>query len=114
MPFFKLDEIDFTEPFPGFRGRFVHSRHMTVVHFQIEEGAVLPEHAHMQEQIANVLEGTFEMTIEGEAQVLVPGSVAVIPSNARHSGRALTDCRIVDVFHPVREDYRELAARLTE
>lgn len=114
MPFFDLDAIDVTEPFPGFQGRFVHSRHMTVAHFQIEEGAVLPEHAHMQEQIANVLEGTFEFTIEGESQVLGPGSVAVIPSNARHSGRALTDCRIVDVFHPVREDYRELAARLTE
>lgn len=23
-----------------------------------------------------------------------------------HSGRALTDCRVIDVFYPVREDYR--------
>jgi quercetin dioxygenase-like cupin family protein len=33
------------------------------------------------------------------------GSVAVIPSNARHSGKAVTACRILDVFYPLREDY---------
>lgn len=35
-----------------------------------------------------------------------PGGVAVVPSNATHSGRALSACRFVDVFQPVREDYR--------
>ena len=34
------------------------------------------------------------------------GEVAVIPSGAVHSGRALTQCRFLDVFHPVREDYK--------
>ena len=29
----------------------------------------------------------------------------MIPSNATHSGRAITACRILDVFYPLREDY---------
>ena len=40
------------------------------------------------------------------AAVLTPGTVALIPSGVRHSGRAVTDCQLLDVFHPVREDYR--------
>jgi len=46
------------------------------------------------------------MTVAGETRLLEPGMVAVIPPEARHSGRALADCYILDVFYPVREDYR--------
>ena len=34
------------------------------------------------------------------------GDVLVIPGDAKHSGRAHTGCRILDVFSPVREEYR--------
>ena len=53
-----------------------------------------------------VVAGKFEMTLDGETLQLEKGKVAVIPANAKHSGRALTDCEIMDVFYPVREDYR--------
>jgi len=56
--------------------------------------------------VANIIEGEFELTIDNETKILKPGDVAVIPSNAVHSGKAITDCRILDVFYPVREDYR--------
>ncbi len=100
-----LDEASEHEPIPGFRVRFVHSASMTFAYWNIAEGSVLPEHSHVHEQVAHCLEGTFELVIAGTVHVLRPGSVGIIPSNAIHSGRALTDCRIVDAFHPVREDY---------
>jgi quercetin dioxygenase-like cupin family protein len=78
---------------------------MTFVFWEVEEGALLPEHSHMHEQVAHVIEGQFEITVDGETTVLEAGTVFVIPPHAVHSGRALTACRIVDSFAPVREDY---------
>ncbi|MCH8876294.1 MAG: cupin domain-containing protein [Chloroflexi bacterium] len=53
-----------------------------------------------------VLEGEFELTVAGKSMLVRPGVVAVIPADAKHSGRAVTDCIAIDVFYPVREDYR--------
>jgi quercetin dioxygenase-like cupin family protein len=106
MHLVKLADLEPRTPVPGFTVRFVHSEHMTQAYWEIDEGAALPEHSHVHEQVAQVIEGEFELTVEGETFRLEPGLVAVIPSGARHSGRALTRCRIIDAFAPVREDYR--------
>jgi quercetin dioxygenase-like cupin family protein len=92
---------------PGFVGRFLHSDTMTFALWEIAAGSPLPEHSHPHEQVVHLYEGEFEMTVEGKTRRMKGGSVFAIPSNARHSGRAITDCRILDVFCPVREDYRE-------
>lgn len=106
MPFIKLTEIEEIEKIPGYRVRFIHSDTMTFAHWTIQAGAPLPEHSHVHEQVATVIEGEFELTVNGETQVLRPGMVAVIPSNAVHSGHAVTNCKIIDAFYPIREDYR--------
>jgi quercetin dioxygenase-like cupin family protein len=92
---------------PGFVGRFAHSDNMTFVLWEIAAGATLPEHSHIHEQVVHLYEGEFEMTVEGKTMRLSSGMVYAIPSNARHHGRALTDCRVMDVFYPFREDYRD-------
>ena len=79
---------------------------MTFAHWDIEPGALLPEHSHVHEQVCNVIQGEFELTIDGESRVLKAGDVGIIPSNAVHSGRAVTQCHVIAVFHPIREDYR--------
>ena len=106
MPFLNLDELEEKQMVPGFKGHFVHSENMTFAYWDIEAGAVLPEHSHPHEQVASMIAGEFELTVNGETKVLRPGSVAIVPSDAVHSGRAITICRIIDVFYPVREDYR--------
>ncbi|MEF8794918.1 MAG: cupin domain-containing protein [Salinivenus sp.] len=107
MPFFTLDDLDRSEEIPGFLGAFLHSENMTVANWSVEAGAEFPEHAHPHEQISVVTEGEFELTLDGETDVLREGRVAVIPAHTPHSGRAVTDCEIIDVFSPVREDYRQ-------
>ena len=106
MPFLTSSEIVEREPFPGYKGRFIHGLQMTIADWTIAEGARFPEHSHPHEQIVHVLDGTFELTVGTETRVLQPGTAAVIPPGTRHGGRALSACRLIDVFHPVREDYR--------
>jgi quercetin dioxygenase-like cupin family protein len=106
MPFVELNQSHAREIFPGFKAHLVHSANMTFAHWTIKAGATLPEHAHVHEQVVNMIEGIFELTITGETRKLGQGSVAIIPSNALHSGKAITDCRIIDAFYPIREDYR--------
>ena len=106
MPFINLTSIDQQELIPGFSVRFVHSEKMTLAYWDIKAGSVLPEHSDPHEQVAaQVISGEFELSLEGETRVMRPGDVAVIPSNAIHSGKAITDCQLLDVFSPVREDY---------
>jgi quercetin dioxygenase-like cupin family protein len=66
----------------------------------------MPEHSHLHEQVAHVLKGQFALTVNGEMALLEPGTVAVIPPFAKHGGRALTACELLDVFTPEREDYK--------
>ncbi len=106
MSLYNWNDTEERELVPGFRARFVHTDQMTFALWTIEAGASLPGHAHPHEQVANILEGRFELTVGGETWTLEPGMIGVVPPNVPHSGKASTDCRILDVFYPVREDYR--------
>jgi len=106
MRFIDLDKINKKEILPGFEGKFIHTNNMTVVYWNIQAGSQLPEHSHHNEQITTIIEGEFVLTSEGETRNVKPGDVAIFPSNVKHSGKALTDCYIMDVFYPVREDYK--------
>lgn len=97
---------DTRDLFAGGRVNFTHATAMTLAEWRFEAGAQLPEHSHPHEQISMLLSGEFELTVSGEVYRLLPGSTVVIPSNVRHSGRAIADAHLIDVFHPVREDYR--------
>ncbi len=102
----KLENIEPREIAKGFRARFVHTESFTLSFIEVVAGSILPEHHHVHEQTSQVVSGEFEMVIGGKTVLLKPGSVVVIPSNVPHSGRALTNCTIQDVFCPVREDYK--------
>lgn len=102
----QLNSIEEREIVPGFFGKLVHSESMTMAYWRIEQGSKLPEHSHPHEQVVNMLEGAFELILDGSSFHLKAGDVLVIPSNVPHSGFATSDARILDVFSPVREDYR--------
>ncbi len=107
MPKYDLLNIPQTELVPGYHVRFVHTDNMTFAYWNIDRDAALPEHSHPHEQVANLIAGEFELTVDGVPHLLKPGMVFVIPGNVRHTGKALTDCQIIDVFYPTREDYRK-------
>ena len=70
-----------------------------------------PPHAHPEEQISIVREGTMEITVGDITRMVVPGDVIIFPSDVPHSGRtADVACRLIDTFSPPREGLREVIA----
>jgi quercetin dioxygenase-like cupin family protein len=103
---YSLDALTSREPMPGFHGRFIHTDNMSFAYWDIEAGAILPEHSHPHEQVVNMLDGELELVVDGVSHSLRAGDVLAIPGGAVHSGRSLTPCRVLDVFWPVRMDYK--------
>lgn len=103
---FKLATIPSKEIMPGYHGKLVHTENMSIAFWEVEQGAVVPEHSHKNEQIMQVLEGQFEFTLEGKTKTYQPGDLVVIGPHKKHSGKALTPCRLMDVFSPAREEYK--------
>jgi quercetin dioxygenase-like cupin family protein len=101
-----LNDLSVREIFPGLRARVVHSARVSESWVEADAGAGFPEHQHPHEQIVNMLEGELEITVGGITHLLTPGCVLVIPPDVPHSGRAITACRVLDVFAPTRDEYR--------
>jgi quercetin dioxygenase-like cupin family protein len=105
MPIVDITKLRVTERLPGWRGRYFHTASMTFAHYDFRSGASIHEHFHPEEEVYEVIEGELEITIDGQAQRLRPGLAAVVPSNARHSVKALTDGRVIIVDHPARPEF---------
>lgn len=101
-----LDHLPEREIWPGFHGKLIHTDHMTFAYWRIDQGAQIHKHAHHHEQVVNMLEGEFELIVDGQSTVCRPGDIIVIPSNVPHEGTAISNCKILDVFSPSREDYK--------
>ena len=52
MAFFEVQALPVREFIPGFSGRAIHTENVTVMQWEIESGAELPEHSHKHEQVS--------------------------------------------------------------
>ena len=91
---------------PGITGYYAHGDKHTFGYVEIKKGSIVPEHQHPQEQITYIIEGRLDMIIGSRPCSLTPGAYYIIPSNTPHSALAITDCKVIDTFSPVREDYK--------
>lgn len=105
MPFIDTRSLDVIERLPGWRGRYFHSPSMTFAHYDFTRGASIHEHYHPEEEVYEVIEGELELTIDGVAEIARTGVVAIVPANARHSVKALTDGRAIVVDYPRRDGF---------
>lgn len=91
---------------PGIIGHYAHGDSLTFGYVELEKGSSIPEHKHVQEQITFIIDGQLDMIIGGKACTLKNGMYYVIPSNVPHSAIAVTPCKVIDAFSPVRNDYK--------
>ena len=63
---------------------------------RLPQGAATEPHFHkLSEEFYFILEGTGEMTIDGETRPVGPGDGILIPPGARHTIRAVTPLRFL-------------------
>jgi unsaturated pyranuronate lyase len=104
VPFIEAADMLSGAPLHGWSGRFFHSENMTFAHWDIAVDAVdLHEHAHIQEEVWNVIEGEVVLVVEGQERRLGAGTAAVVPPNTPHSARCVGACRVIVTDYPVRD-----------
>jgi len=111
MPFVETSELPVREPRPGWRGRFIHSDHMTFAYYDIEPGSDVHAHRHPQEEVWHVVEGALELVIDGTARTVRAGDAAVVPAEVEHSARAEVPSRVIVVDYPLRDSVGGVSTR---
>ena len=109
MPFIEIEKIPAIEAILGCRLRTPYGENMMLSYLEMDEGAVVPMHHHPHEQGGMLIKGRIELTIGDEVRICEPGAMFLIPPNVPHQAVAVGGpALILDVFSPVREDYKEL------
>ena len=90
----------------GFTGKYYHAEGLSIGWLNAKAGHTVPIHSHIHEQVSYVEEGEMLFIIEGEEFVLNAGMAITVAPNLKHGATAITDCKLIDVFNPVREEYK--------
>ncbi|MDX2035156.1 MAG: cupin domain-containing protein [Isosphaeraceae bacterium] len=93
--------------FPGVDIRTFAGERMMLSYVTIETDAIVREHSHPHEQMGVLISGRLEFRIGGATRLLDPGDMWRIPGGVVHEVRAVGGPAVaIDVFHPIRDDYR--------
>ncbi|TAK21552.1 MAG: cupin domain-containing protein [Chloroflexota bacterium] len=95
------------EIFPGvFRRTVVWSERVMVCEINLPRGTTVPPHSHVHEQCGYLVRGLLRFTIGGQTADIAVGGGWFVPSGVTHSVEAIEDTIAIDIFSPVREEYK--------
>ena len=93
----------------GIMARAIEGERLTMAVVELDPNAVSPNHHHENEQLGFVIAGSMVMRIGNDERELMPGDTYNIPTHVSHDAVAGPDgATVVDVFVPVREDWKKL------
>ena len=104
----RWDELAWEPVTDVIRRRLVTGERAMLAQVFLDRGAVVPRHAHENEQFTYILEGALRFWLgeAGEREIIVrAGEVLHIPSGVPHKAEALEDTLDLDVFCPPRQDW---------
>ncbi len=90
---------------PAISRQMIHGSSITVARLRAKQGAIVPTHSHVNEQITTMEKGAMLFVTPNGEIVVRAGESLVIPPNVPHSVQALEDSIALDIFSPVREDW---------
>jgi quercetin dioxygenase-like cupin family protein len=93
----------------GVHARLVEGAGLTLAVVEISPGSRVPRHAHVNEQLGFVIQGSVTFTIGDETRLLEPGGTWRIPANVPHQVDAGPAGAIVaEAYAPARADWASL------
>src|SRR5262245_27900108 len=106
--FIRFDDV---RPFTlteGVSGRPLFGERCMLNLIEFEPGAVVQLHSHPHEQLGIVLRGMQALVVDGVARELGEMEGYVLPGGVEHSAYCGPEgATVLDVFQPVRDEYRE-------
>jgi quercetin dioxygenase-like cupin family protein len=104
------DARSFT-PEPGMtRQVLAHTDQLMLVRHYFEKGWVGARHSHPHHQLVYVVRGSLHIDIAGKTFDVHAGDSFVVDGGVEHQASAYEESEVLDIFTPVREDYRELVS----
>jgi quercetin dioxygenase-like cupin family protein len=105
--FLRFEDVKSFELAAGVGGRPIFGENAMLNLIEFEPGATVPLHSHPHEQLGIVLRGMQALVVDGEAHELGPMEGYCLPGGVEHSAYCGPEGALVlDVFAPVRDDYR--------
>ena len=87
----------------GITARTFVGDHVSTTTFELVAGAVIPRHAHPNEELGVVLRGGLRMSCGGDEFTLVAGDSFFVAPDTPHEGVALDDgCTLLECYSPPR------------
>jgi quercetin dioxygenase-like cupin family protein len=109
MSFVKTGDAQSFTPEPGMKRQVLaHSDQLMLVRHYFEKGWVGARHSHPHHQLVYVVSGAIRVDVDGRTFDVHAGDSFVVDGDVEHQASALEESEVLDVFTPVREDYREL------
>ena len=94
-------------PEPGMiRQVLAHNEQMMLVRHFFEADWVGARHSHPHGQLVYVVKGTIRVDVDGKTFDVAEGDSFVVEGGVPHQASALEPSEVLDIFTPIREDYR--------
>jgi len=103
-------ENGYTEILEGIRVKTLnYGSESLMSEFLLRKDAQLPEHAHLHEQCGYLVSGHIVLHVDGLSRDILPGDSWNISSNVKHRADIIEDSVALEIFSPLREDYKKFA-----
>lgn len=105
------DPSEYKELLPGvFMKPLTYGEQALLCEFRLEPGAHIPLHQHPHEQSGYLVRGSLRLFGEEGEFEASPGCSWNFKGGVQHGADALTECVLIEVFTPVRQEYLQTGA----
>jgi quercetin dioxygenase-like cupin family protein len=98
VPLFRWDEIALEKVTEMISRKVVRGEREMLAQVYLKRGALVPLHAHDEEQMTYVLQGALQSLVGSDEIRVEEGEVLLVPSGVPHQVVALDDTLVLSVF----------------